>query len=205
LLVSAAFVFAFLSVAKSNDQEKMTAVVARTDIAKGVQIGIDDLDVVQIPKNRFLANRTIPSVASITSATSLRSIVRGDLIQRSDVVETPTATPAALVSMSLEREFALNGELRVGDVIDVLATTKGSSDPSTDVVATKVEVVHVQSSQSGTTGANNVQFILSLHSNDEALKVIHAYRTADVTIILSTFANNLPAASGKENQKTGTR
>lgn len=203
--MSAAFVFAFLSVAKSNDQAKTTAVVARDDIAKGSRISPDDLDVIQIPKNKALTTRTIPSIGNLLNATSLRSIAKGDLLQRSDVVESPTDEKSTLISLSLEKEFALNGELRVGDVVDVLATTKGGSDPITEVVATKVDVVHVQSAQSSTMGANNVHFILSLHSNDEVLKVIHAYRTADVTVILSTFSGDLPSPTTTIRPGNGNR
>src|SRR5204862_4726952 len=94
-------------------------------------------------------------------ATVLGPLDRGELVQQSNVTADDGGSPR--VSFSIESSRALNGAVRKGDRIDLLATYGGSGgDAYTMVVANHVQVAAVSSTSGGLGGGHTIVLTPSL-------------------------------------------
>ena len=120
----------------------------------------------------------------------LRDLGDGDLLPVS-ALGVRDADATRVVGLPLPRAHALGGELRRGDVVDVLATRKTANGLTTYAVARNVRVVGVDK-PSGSFGAGRAELVVLVEvAPDLALDIAHAIHGADVDVSLV-----VPGANG---------
>lgn len=94
----------------------------------------------------------------------------------------PGAAPTRVVGLPLTRAHALGGEVRRGDVVDVLATRKEGGELKTYTAATNVRVVGVDAPSSGFAAGRNDFVVLVEVAPDVALDLAAAIRGAELDL-----------------------
>ena len=142
LLVTAAAVGVAATTTAAGDPPGVMVVVAAEPVDPGsvIPAAAVRLDRVDLPAAS--AARTFADPDEVVGGVALAPLEPGELVQRSAVLagDRPT-TGGRVVSFALDRPRALNGELRRGEQVDVLATYGTGGDATTAVVAAGA-VVH---------------------------------------------------------------
>ncbi|HWL38598.1 MAG TPA: SAF domain-containing protein [Frankiaceae bacterium] len=94
----------------------------------------------------------------------------------------PGTQPTRVVGLPLTRAHALGGEVRRGDVVDVLATRKEGGELKTYTAATGVRVVGVDAPSSGFTAGRNDFVVLVEVAPAVALDLAAAIRGAELDL-----------------------
>jgi hypothetical protein len=127
---------------------------------------------------------------------ALGPIGEGELVQVSGLSEPGGAEPAAEVSLALDRDRAVDGRLRSGDLVDVFVTY----DDRTEAVVERARVVGVSDTGGASfTAGSQITVTLALADAAQRAPVIHAVRAGEVTLVRST---HLPAPSAPAPQAT---
>jgi hypothetical protein len=118
---------------------------------------------------------------------TLAPLAPGDLVQASAVrtVGAGSADPDdPQFSFAVERDRALNGELRPGEIVDLLATFGTGTSASTKVLASSARVLAVEQAGSGTLGSSGrLVLTVALDDDDTVLDVAHASQVAAITVV----------------------
>ncbi|TVR30278.1 MAG: hypothetical protein EA388_14650 [Nitriliruptor sp.] len=112
------------------------------------------------------------------------ALERGDLLQRSGVLEAGGVGDAQVMSFSVARADAVAGDLIPGERIDVLATYTLSGETFTAFIVRGVPLVGVE----GGTGAGggSVTLTVAVSSLEDVQALGHAVNTASVFVTRST-------------------
>jgi hypothetical protein len=122
----------------------------------------------------------------------LAPLGKGELLQRSAVLADASAKSGTLeFSFPIDRDRAMNGELRPGETIDLLATYGTGIDAVTTVLARSALVRQLDKQNDGTMGATGrVVLTIGLATADELLDAVHAAQVAGLTAVRSTGAGS---------------
>mgnify|MGYP003498177713 CR=1 FL=1 len=190
LLVTVAAVLVFATYAGAQATRSTTVVVAARALDPGTHLGPTDVEVRTVDLGDELAGRSFSSVDELIAAVALGPLAAGDLVQAS-AVRTPD--PASerpsdpQFSFPVDRDRALDGELRSGEVVDLLATFGTGSSASTKVLARRARVLAVEQAGSGTLGSSGrLVLTVALGSDDTVLAVAHASQVAAITVVRSS-------------------
>ncbi|MEX1218713.1 MAG: SAF domain-containing protein [Acidimicrobiales bacterium] len=201
LLVSAAALASYLTVSGAGTTQQQTMIVASRSIAAGERLDSSSLTTTSIDKKSSLATHGYSSVDSLSGAVAIAPLGEGELIQRSAVLTSSTNEPTREFSFPVDRERALNGDLRAGERVDVLATYGSGSDSTTTVLARDARVVRMSDAKTGALGSSGKLIItLALASADQMLDAVHAAQVASITVVRSTLAGD---TSGTRSATTG--
>ncbi len=191
LLVSVAALMTYLAVAGAGATDLRSAIVADRDIAIGDRLDASALRTIMIDAGSPLAGHTFADPTALVGAVALAPVTEGELVQRGAVLTGGASTPTREFSFPVDRDRALNGDLRSGERVDVLATFGTGSDATTTVLARDATVVRIADARSGTLGSSAKLIItLALPSADQLLDAVHAAQTADITVVRSTLAGD---------------
>ncbi len=168
-------------------------VVVETSLAAGEPLAGDRLTTVAIDLPPAQAAMAFGSVDELRGAVALAPLEPGDLLLRSAVLVGEGARaggPAHEFSLSIDRDRAVNGELVLGEIVDVLATY-GTGDTSYTLVAARsATVLGVDDGSSGGIGSpGTVVLTLGLTTPDDVLEVAHAGHAGTVTVVRATRAD----------------
>lgn len=200
-MVSAAALGTFLAVTKAGDSERQTIVVASRPVAAGDRLDGASLATVAIERQSVLADHGFPAIEALRGSVALAPIGEGELVQRSAVLASTSGEPSREFSFPVDRDRALNGELRAGERVDVLATYGSGSDATTTVLARDARVVRIADAKSGTLGSSGKLILtLALPSADQLLDAAHAAQVASITVVRSTLAGE---TTGTRSATTG--
>lgn len=190
LLVTVAAVLVFASYAGAQGSPATTVVVARRTIDPGARLTTDDIEVRTVDLDDALTGRAFTSVEDLVGSVALGPLASGDLVQSSTVrlPEIRSADPnQAQFSFPVERDRALNGELRPGEIVDLLATFGTGSSATTEVLASDARVLGVESAGSGSLGSTGrLVLTVALRSDDVVVDVAHASQVAAITVVRSS-------------------
>jgi hypothetical protein len=129
---------------------------------------------------------------------ALGPIGEGELVQVSGLSEPGGAEPAAEVALALDRDRAVDGRLRSGDLVDMFVTY----DDRTEAVVERARVVGVSDTGGASfTAGSQITVTLALADAAQRAPVIHAVRAGEVTLVRST---HLPAPAAPAPQATTT-
>lgn len=182
------------------------AVVAATAVAPGQELTDADVQVVAVDLPDASADRSFPAIADVVGSVALAPLGPGEIVQRSAVLPAdppasdPPASPASSgatgrtgptreISISIPGDRAVDGDLRPGEQVDVLATFGTGADAYTAVVSRGATVRRAQAGGAaalGSTGA--VTVTLGLHSADEVLRLAHARELGALALVRTTRA-----------------
>jgi Flp pilus assembly protein CpaB len=194
LLVTVAAVLVFAGYAGAQASPTTEVVVASGDLDPGDRITAADVELRTTDVGDDLSARAFDSVDELVGAVVLAPLAEGDLVQGSAVrVAGSGAAQAALPQFSfpVDRDRALNGELRAGELVDILATFGTGSSATTEVLAHRARVLAVQSAGSGSLGSSGrIVLTVALASDDVVVEVAHASQVAAITVVRSSGAGS---------------
>jgi Flp pilus assembly protein CpaB len=189
LLVSAAALAAYLAVSGAGASSQQSVVISRRALAVGERLDNSTLATASVDTRTAELLRAFPSVDALAGSVALAPIGEGELVQRSAVLTGGPTEPTRQFSFPVDRERALNGDLRPGERVDVLATYGSGSDATTTVLARDANVIRVTDAKSGSLGSSGKLIVtLALTSPDQLLNAVHAAQVASITVVRSTLA-----------------
>lgn len=191
LLVALAAGLTWITVRSADHRPGRAIVVATRSIAPGERIDPSAVRVRSVDIDADLAAHDFDSTAPLVDAVALAPIAAGEAISRSAVLPDPSGEQLRQFSFPVDRERALNGELRAGERVDVMATFGSGGDATTTVLARDALVLRVVEQRTGTLAASGkLVLTLGLRSADQVLEAVHASQIADLTVVRSTLAGS---------------
>ncbi|HVN52119.1 MAG TPA: SAF domain-containing protein [Acidimicrobiales bacterium] len=182
LVVAVAMLASFAVAGRSRGAPKGRVVVARHDVHLGARLHADDLGVVAVDLPGRAAAETFSSPADLDGAVALAPLRAGDVIDRSAVSTDPGEPGGAQLSFPLDRDRALDGDLDLGEQLDLLATFGSGETARTQVVARRVRLVAVDTDGGGLEDAGKLVVTVELPDSTDLLAVTHAAQVGDVTL-----------------------
>ncbi|MGH9154322.1 MAG: SAF domain-containing protein, partial [Acidimicrobiales bacterium] len=162
-LVSLSAVGIFAGYRQATADDTRTYVVASSDLAVGHRIAAGDLDVVRLELPLPLRRLAYRDPGALEGATVLGPVGRGELLQSSDIlVGDGPVGGGREISFAVEAARAVDGQLRTGELIDVLATFGSGADAYTVVVARRARIADRSDPVGGLTGTGEQVVTLSL-------------------------------------------
>jgi Flp pilus assembly protein CpaB len=160
--------------------------VVRVDVDAGEVLRAGDLDLVPIDLPDAQRAVSYTDLSVLQGATALGPLTAGQLVQSSDVAKPPGGPGLASVSLPVEPARALDGELRRGDRVDVIATSKEGGGARTRTVTAGALVIDVvEQGGGGLGGPTGLSVELAVPPGDlEA--VAEAGAVATVTLARTT-------------------
>ncbi|CAM8634298.1 pilus_cpaB, Flp pilus assembly protein CpaB [Acidimicrobiia bacterium] len=197
LLVTLAAVGAFWVAGADSAPPTQSVLVARRPLSPGEQLTSSDLEIRKVTILDGFDTHTYSDPAQVIGGAMLAPLGKGELLQRSAVLTDASAKVGALeFSFPIDRERAMNGELRPGETIDLLATYGTGIDAVTTVLARNALVRQLDKQNDGTMGATGrVVLTIGLATADELLNAVHAAQVAGLTAVRSTGAG--PSTIGR--------
>ena len=163
--------------------------VAGRDIRPGERLTAADVVLRAADLPGSVARAAYRDAAPLDGAVALGPISAGDLVERSQVVERDAGRagtpPAHELSFPVPADRALDGRLRIGERVAVLATFGTGQGSSTDVVTRNALVLAVDDAAGGIEG-DAVVLTLAVEATDEVVALAHATRAGEVTIVRAT-------------------
>ncbi len=212
LLVTVAAVVVFAAYAGAQDGPSATVVLARHQVDPGQRLTADDLELRAVDLPADVAGRAFTAVEDLVGAVTLAPLSGGELVQASAVRRASATTTGPEFSFPVDRDRALDGDIRAGETVELLATFGSGEDAYTTVLARDARVLGVQEARSGGLGASGrLVLTVGLASNDQVLDVAHASQVGVITVVRSTGVvgpagrdrTSSPSATGAET--TGRR
>lgn len=180
---SAAGIFAAWSATTSGPTARYVVVTA--DVAPGDVIDAGDLSLVAVDLPPSQRRVSFTDLDTIVGATALAALVDGQLVQTSDVAKPVGAPDRAQVSLRLEPGAAVGGDLRAGDVVDVIATYTSGGAPVTSTISRGALVVKVLSDDARVGAGGSIVLVLAVRP-DELEPIASASTAGHVTIARTT-------------------
>ena len=167
--------------------QRQRFLVARDDLPIGHRITPSDLGELAMDLPPAVRARATQDHKRLVGAVVIGPLAKGELIQTSDVADVDESGGVGLqVSFPIESARAVDGRLRVGELVDVLATYDAAGGGQTMVVVRSARVVD-RSKPDSTLGEGGKEVItLSVASRSETLAVAHAANAGDVTLVRVT-------------------
>lgn len=193
-LVALSAVGIFASYLGATADDARVYVVADAELSVGHRVAAEDLAVVRLDLPPSLRRLAYARPGDLVGAVVLGPVGRGELVQSSDVLIG--STPAEVgheISFAIEAARAVDGQLRTGELIDVLATYGSGADAFTTVVARGARIANRSAPTGGLTGTGEQVVTLSVASAATTLSVAHAVNTGTLTLVRSaTAADTVP-------------
>lgn len=193
-LVAAAALGTFGALAASDAGPGTSYVVLTGDVDAGDRLSGDDLALVPVELPAAQRSTVLTDLSVAAGAVAVGPLAEGQLLAASDVVKLDGVEGRAQLSIPVEPARANNGELRRGELVDVIATTSAAGSAATETVASDAVVVRVHGGDRSLGSSNSVAITLSVPAED--LEVL-ADAAASATI-------SIARVSGLERERAGT-
>jgi Flp pilus assembly protein CpaB len=179
-------IFAAYTGATSGDSRRY--LVASQDLALGHRLSKADLASLPMDLPPFLRGRAYRDPTGLVGAVVIGPVAKGELIQASDVLVRPGGSADREISFPIESARAVDGQLKPGEFVDVLASYGSGNDGYTMAVMRGARVVH-RSQPRGTLGDGADEVItLAIPDRGDTLAVAHAVNTGSVTLVRAAAA-----------------
>lgn len=170
-------------------------VVAAVDLAAGHRLTPDDLGVIDVDLPADHRARTFGSPDELVDALTLGPIGAGEILQEGSV-GIATASDGAQFSFAVEQDWALAGDITVGDRIDVYATDR---DERTDRVLTNVPVHAISARDDlGPGGSGRIVITVGDADADSTGRIIGPMRSSTLTVVRVTHARSAGGPTAAE-------
>ncbi|MGE0304252.1 MAG: SAF domain-containing protein [Acidimicrobiia bacterium] len=198
-VVAALLAFVLAAALLAERRETTTVAVASQQIAAGTPLMPDLVTSEEVPTNVEFSGQLVPfdRIAS-GGMVAARTLQPGEPIALSAVGEAESTTPRRVMSIPLESWQAANGDVAVGDQVDVIVTSR---DTAPRYVLTTAAVVGRSGGGDGgglVGGASRSDLIITVEvDEDEALDLAAAIDAGTITVVRSTgVAPSTPEAGG---------
>ena len=184
-LVAASATGVFAAWSSVSSGPSTTYVVVTDDIAPGERIERDDLAMVTVDLPAAQRRLAFTDLDVLVGATAIAPLVDGQLVQSSAVAKPTGAPERAQVSLRVEAGSAVGGDLRPGDVVDVIATYTSGGEPHTSTIARSALVVKLVRDEQRVGAGSSVVVVLAVRP-DELEPIASAAAAGHVTIARTT-------------------
>ena len=184
LLIAVAGLGAFV-LASPDAEPDQRYVVAAHAIEPGARIGAGDLELLAADLPDVLAGGAFTTPDQLIDRVALAPLATGELVQ-SGAVGVRSKAPFE-VAVSVEGDRSLDGQLRPGEQVAVLATYGTGRDAATFTVVGEALVERVTRPSGLAVGTTDVVTV-GLATETEAQAVVHAARAAELTFVRAEAA-----------------
>lgn len=189
-VVAGLLAFVLVAALLADRRDRTSVSVARAQIAAGTVITPDLVTSEAVPNDTGFVDQLV-SFERIESGdlVATRTIQAGEPLVASSTGEAGAAEPARVMSIPLEAWQAANGQIEVGDQVDVIVSTR---DAAARYVLTGAPVVDrsASSSTGGLVGSTqSADLVITVEVDvDEALELAAAIEAGNLTVVRSTGA-----------------
>ena len=188
-LVAAATVGMFAAYSRATAGPTTTYAVAARDLAPGDRIAPGAVELVALDLPDEQRRRSYDAVDPLIDATVVEPLLAGELIQEGALIATGAEVGTRTVSFGIDAAHAVNGTLKAGERIDLLATFGSGTEACTQLIAADVPVVAI----SETTGTlvsegGGLTVTVQVVDADMGVAVAHAANASAMTIMRATDA-----------------
>lgn len=157
--------------------------VARRDLPLGHRLTRADLGALPMDLPSPLRARAYRDPAKLVGAVLIGPVSKGELVQSSVVLSGRAGTGDREISFEIESARAVNGQLRRGELVDVLATYGTGADGYTVLVVGGARVADRSEAQGTLADDGNEVVTLALPSSTDTMAVAHAVSAGTVTLV----------------------
>ena len=187
LLVTLAALGVFSAYRSADRPPETRYVVATADIAPGTVITTDHVGLQRIELPASIRAQAFDDAddALVLGSVAVAPVEAGELLQASAVRSTTAPTqrpPAYELSFEIDTARALNGDLRPGEVVDVVATSGVGEQSTTRTVVERVLILDV-STPTTSFSAGAVIITVGLDESNDAISVTSALDRGLVTLV----------------------
>ena len=187
-LVALAAVGVFAAYTSATAGPTTSYVVAARDLAPGDRITPASLRLVPLDLPDEQRRRSYDVVDPLLDATVIEPLLAGELLQEGSLIATGAAPGTRAVSFAIDAAHAVNGTLRAGERVDILATFGTGGEACTFLVAGDVPLVRVTESASSLATQGGMTLTVEAETADSALAISHAANAGTVTLVRTTHA-----------------
>jgi len=187
LLVAVAAIGLFAAFQQANSEPDTLYLVATQPIGPGTVLTVDHLGAQRMDLPAGLAGRSFGANEEglVLGSIATQAIGTGELLQISDIrVGTGQAALAKFeMSFRIDTDRAVNGGLRAGERVNIIATVGSGSNAPTDVVLTNVVLLDVASGGESSLAANRQVITIALESAADSLAIAAAADKGTLTLV----------------------
>ena len=185
LLVTASGFGLFATHQAATAAPTTTYFVAARALQPGQRIGTSDVKPVTMRLPSALRAQAYDNAHDLIGAHVLGPVGTGELLQATGV-NTNAVGDGIEVSFAIEPSRALDGHLRAGERVDVLATVGSGNDASTTVVANNALVIGGSQQRNSLSPTSQLTVDLKVADRDTALALTNAVDTGKLTLARSS-------------------
>ncbi len=194
-LVALAAVGIFAAYTGATSDGRQQFVVAATDLAIGHRIEPADLTQAAMDLPPGVRARAWRHPSLLVGAVVVGPVAKGELVQAGDVVAGDAAGDQPQISFPIESARAVDGDLKVGELVDVVATFDAGGGGQTRLVVANARVVD-RSHPDRTLGDGGKEVVtLAVPTREATVAVAHAASSGEVTLVRVT-GHTRPAGRG---------
>jgi hypothetical protein len=174
---------------------RVDVVVARHDLVAGTKVAAGDLRTVRVTADGDVMRTLVRAdrVGSLIGRVVTARVGAGTFVAPDDVRPAGSAMVPRSMSFSIDRARALDGELVVGDRVDVVAVDTRSAEARYVATAAEVLRVDTKGGRGALGGSDEITVTLAVDAKS-ALGIATAVHGNDVTLVRSTGAPALDRA-----------
>ncbi len=184
-------IFAGYTGATADTRERY--VVARHDLALGHRLVESDLGTLLADLPPQLRARSYRATAQLVGGVVVGPVAKGELVQSSDVLSGQDGPLDRQISFPIDSARAVDGQLRRGELVDVVATYGTGADGYTVIVVAGARVAGRSQQRRALAEGGDEVVTLSVPAATDALAVAHAVSAGTVTLVR---AGGHPSAAG---------
>lgn len=184
MVLAAVLAFATNVMVLRNQDETRPIVVAVTSIEAGRTLGPADFRVAEVDLDDDLFASLIPwgRATELNGMVAARAIGEGAMISSGDVRSAAAPDRLRAMSIPIDPEHAVGGQILAGDRIDLISV----SDEASSYVLVNAEVLAVpDEARASFTGAGGYYLVVAVNS-EQALAVATAIRQGEIEVARST-------------------
>ncbi len=202
LLISIAAVTLFAAFRNAAAEPITTWLIAEEEIAAGSTIEASDLALAPMDLHPRTEARAFEGADEVIGRIATETLQPGDLILGSDIAaEASLESPARRIGLELDLANALNGDLSVGDDVEVIATETGESGAE---VLTVARVTAVSDARDGGVGSSDrVRLTLTVPDATSAQAVVAAQSGGGLTLLGAGTPPPVDAGSVRDGTERG--
>jgi len=201
LLVAIAGIACFTAIAEAETGPHRTVLIARHRIDIGQRLTTNDVEPRNVRIDDSLGQHSFLNADLIEGAVAIAPMNEGEMVQRSAIVTDDGAGGFPEFSLPVDRERAVNGDIRPGEIVDVLATYGTGNDAVTVTLANSARVIRIEDLKAGAMGSSGRLVVtIALRTNEEILESVHAAQVASITLVRTTSSDAAPTS---RNSVTG--
>jgi len=189
LLVAVAAIGLFAAFQQANSGPETSYLVARQPIGPGTVLAPEHLGTQRMELPAGVADRSFSTneESLVLGSIATQAIGTGELLQISDirVGSGQVALSKFEMSFRIDTDRAVNGSLRPGERVNLLATVGNGAGAPTEIVLTNIVLLDVTSGGESSLAANRQVITVALDSADDSLAIAAAADKGTLTLVRS--------------------